>query len=238
MGVKFKRQKERVWLLTIIYRLNKLFSFISRKKRFKFYLDMEWIFDRLASEEAFEYYKTEDHPLRQFSLNFLFTQIDQSSVVCDLGCKYGDISYQIALKAKEVVGVDFDTVALEIAREKYQRENLEFVEEEAFAYVERVDKKFDALILSHIVEHLDHPVDFLKKAITYFDKIYIELPDFDKYYLNYYRLDLGNKLVYTDDDHINEFTREDLVEVLNKAGLKILDAEYRFGIQKIWCVKQ
>lgn len=238
MGVKFKRQKERVWLLTIIYRLNKLFSFISKKKRFKFYLDMEWIFDRLASEEAFEYYKTEQHPLRQFSLKFLFTQINKDTVVCDLGCKYGDISYQIALKAKEVVGVDFDTVALDIARNRYQKDNLEFIEEEAFAYVERVDKKFDALILSHIVEHLDHPVDFLKKAIQYFDKIYIELPDFDKHYLNYYRLDLGNKLVYTDDDHINEFTREDLKNVLNEAGLKILDAEYRFGIQKVWCVRQ
>lgn len=237
MGLNLQRKKKRVWLLTILYRLNGLLSFISVKRRLKIYLDLEWIFDRLASEEAFKYYKTTEHPLRKYSLKFLSRRINSNSVVCDLGCKYGDISFEIAQYAKEVVGVDFDTVALEVAKQKFQKDNLQFINEEAFSYIDRIDKKFDTLILSHIVEHLDNPLDLLVKAGNYFEQVYIELPDFDKNYLNHYRVNLNNELVYTDDDHINEFNREELEELINKAGLKIIEAEYRYGIQKVWCAK-
>ncbi len=69
----------------------------------------------------------------------------------------------------------------------------------------------------------------------HFQWIYIELPDFDKGYLNHFRVAVGSNLVYTDDDHVAEFDRDELRELLERCGISIVEAEYRFGIQRLWC---
>lgn len=50
-------------------------------------------------------------------------------------------------------------------------------------------------------------------------------------------LDLGSSLVYSDGDHVSEFDREELQEPVKRAGLDVVDAEYRFGLQRLWCRK-
>ena len=49
------------------------------------------------------------------------------------------------------------------------------------------------------------------------------------------RFDKNSKLIYTDNDHISEFDRAELRELVQKCGLTIQKEEYRFGVQKIWC---
>ena len=95
--------------------------------------------------------------------------------------------------------------------------------------------KFDILILSHILEHLDNPQIFINMFKDYFKFIYIEVPDFEKNYLNLYRKDLNLNLIYSDADHISEFDRDELKSLLNSSHLKILKEDYRFGVQKFWC---
>lgn len=235
MGLNLLREKKRIYLLSFFYRLNKLFFFFSAKKKLKFFLDLEWIFDRLAFEEAQKVYTALEQPSKIFSVNFIKKKVTGNTSVCDIGCEYGDLSYSIACIAKDVTSIDCDKNAIDIAKKIYNRSNLNFVWSDAFSYLNSMDKKFNVLILSHVLEHIEDPESFLNKAKNHFEFIYIEVPDFDKNYLNHYRLHMGNDLIYSDNDHVNEFDRMEIKSLLSKCSLRILDEEYRFGVQKIWC---
>ncbi len=234
MGVRIERKKPKQFLLSFVYRLHKLLPLGSRMK-LRLYLDLEWIFDRLAMEMSFKTYRMDDHPFRTTAREFLIDRLDGSSVVLDLGCNQGDMSVYLAERARKVIGVDHDGIAIENARRKYQRGNLEFHHLDALEYLEQSKEQFTVLVLSHILEHLDHPEAFLKSFKDHFRNFYIELPDFDKSYLNHYRDDLGSSLIYTDDDHVTEFDRYELKDLLDRCGIEIVEAEYRFGIQRLWC---
>lgn len=235
MGLKLNRKKKRHLLLSFIYRFDKIIL-LKNKFKLKLYLDLEWIFNRLSHEYSFKIYGSNDHPNRIFSGSFLIRTINSTDKVLDLGCKQGDISKIISSKAKSVVGIDFDQKEINTAKETYgETENLRFVCSEAYEYLEQTKEIFDVLILSHILEHIDNPKEFLKKFSSFFKKIYIEVPDFEASYLNHYRLNLDSQLIYTDADHLFEFDREELKELLSSCNLKIDIEEYRYGVQKIWC---
>lgn len=234
MGLRFERKKPRNLLLSLIYRTQKLLP-LSTEKKFRLFLDLEWIFDRLAHETSFKYFNTLNHPLRIQTRKFLLSRIQPDHIILDLGCHHGDISYYIAEKAGEVIGVDHNPDAIATANKKYQRKNLTFIQGDAFEYLSGNSKKFDVLILSHILEHLDEPEAFLKKFKVFFKNIFIEVPDFDRYYLNHYRKELGVKLSYSDDDHISEFDRDDLFSLLQNCGIEVIQSEFRHGVQRYWC---
>ena len=235
MGIQLKRKKKRHLLLSFIYRLDK-FIWIKDRSKLKFYLDLEWIFNRLSHEYSFRIYSYENHPNRVFSRDFMFANITSTDEVLDLGCKYGDLTKILSKKAKGVVGIDYDSKAIGLAQEKYKDiKNVKFICAEAYAYIEKREERFDVLILSHVLEHIDSPLDFLKKFSPHFKRIYIEVPDFEMSYLNHYRKKLNNKLVYTDNDHVYEFDRSEIRELLHASNLTIDMEEYRFGVQKIWC---
>ena len=234
MGVTLSRKKARHPILSIAYKLKKILPF-SNEKKLKLFLDLEWIFNRLAHEESFKIYPAAEHPARVHSKHFILSGISNDHYVLDLGCKHGEISNFIAEKAKEVIAIDHDYNAISKAKSTYKKKNLKFETGEAFDYLSNQNLKFDVLILSHILEHLDNPEDFLFKFKHFFQFIYIEVPDFQNSYLNEYRFDKNSKLIYTDNDHVSEFDRAELRELVQKCGLTIQKEEYRFGVQKIWC---
>lgn len=234
MSIEINRKKSKSFWLTFFYRLHKLLP-ISKKAKFRLFLQWEWIFDRLAHEASFQNYSEKDHPFRIYFYKFILNYLPKDSIILDLGCKQGDIAAGLAVSAKKVVGVDHDKVAIKEAHKKYQAANLEFIHEDAFNYLDQTNLKFDVLILSHLLEHLDDRKSFLEKLKKHFKYVYIEVPDFDKTYLNHYRKDIGEKLIYTDNDHVIEFGREDLHQLLMECKINIVASEYRFGIQRLWC---
>lgn len=234
MGVKLKREKSRNFWLSLLYRIHNILP-LSSKKKLSLYLDMEWIFDRLAHETSFRVFNEKEHPIRIHTINYLRTKISSEHKVLDLGCKYGEITYAISEMAKEVIGIDYSASSIKIAKEKHQNNNLTFIVADAIEYLNSTENKFDVLILSHILEHIDEPKKFLSDFTTFFNYVYIELPDFNKSYLNEYRRLTDQKLIYTDTDHVSEFDRYELNEIIEFAGLQIVEAEYAFGIQKVWC---
>ncbi len=234
MGLKFKRKKERHLLLSLIYRLNKMMPFPTKKK-FKLFLDLAWIFHRLAHEASFRYYKEESHPIRNKEQDFLLQEIKPTDRVLDLGCKHGYISSIIADKAKLVVGIDYDAVAIANAQNAHSKNNLKFIVGDANKHLEETNERYEVLILSHVIEHLDEPFKLLKQIAPLFERIYIEVPDYQASLLNEYRKDLNVKLQYLDADHIYEFDRSDLHQGLKNAGIDPIKSNYIYGVQKLWC---
>ena len=241
MGMQLPRRKNREWLVTLAYRLTRLGSFLPLKSRFGLYLDLEWIFNRLAHEASFRYYSVAEHPFRRQTLRFLARHLTPTMTLIDIGCSTGDLAAAVAEKTAKVVGIDHELPKIEIARQRHRHANLEFVHEDAFAYLERhsqVDPPqapFDVLTLTHVLEHLDQPEEFLRKFTGFFNSVFVEVPDFDSSYNNPYRKNLGRSLIYADSDHIWEFDRNELRDLLDRCGLRILDEEYRFGVMRYWC---
>lgn len=233
MGIKIARKKERTILLSALYRLLKLP--LSYSIKIKFFLNMEWIFNRLAHEMSFKIYSSENHPIRINAKNFLYKFLLKNHRVLDLGCSSGELSNIIAERVNKVVGIDHNEVSIKKAKETYTKENLTFICEDVKVFLKKSSEKFDILILSHILEHIDQPKEFLLNFKESFDYIYVEVPDFDKTPANHYRKDFNMKLIYTDDDHVSEFDRDELRELFEECGVQVIQSEYIFGVQRYWC---
>jgi SAM-dependent methyltransferase len=234
MGVKLDKNKRNPLWISILYRLKALLP-LSKKQKLKFFLNLEWLFDRFAQEASFEYYSLEKHPFRTNNQSFILNFIQPESTVLDVGCGLGFVSFYTAQKAKRVVGIDYNEADIAKAKSLFQRNNLEYRCENALTYLETQAETFDTLLLSHILEHIHEPQKFLKDFKDFFKYIFIELPDFDKTLNNHYRKDLEMPLIYSDADHVVEFDRAELKDLLGKCGLEILQVEYRFGLQRYWC---
>lgn len=237
MGIKITRKKKRVFLLSAIYGIQKLIP-LNKRGKLKLFLNLEWIFERLAHETSFRVYPNEIHPYRLSSKEFIIDEITEKDKVLDLGCGIGFLSSQIASKAQLVVGVDHNANSIKQAQKNHQAENLTFICDKNADFLDDTTEDFDILILSHILEHIENPEEFLNQTKKNFSKIYIEVPDFDKTYMNRVREDLKLRLKYSDDDHVFEFDREDLHQLLQKCKLSIDKEEYRFGVMKIWCTQK
>ena len=82
MGLRFKREKPRHLLLSILYRFSKL-PIIPKKIKLKLYLDLTWIYDRLSHSLAMEYYNSENNPARISTIKFLSKNLSKEQNVLD-----------------------------------------------------------------------------------------------------------------------------------------------------------
>ncbi|MEO2169982.1 MAG: methyltransferase domain-containing protein [bacterium] len=84
--------------------------------------------------------------------------------VLEAGCGEGYGASMMAEHAARVVGIDYNGVALGIAREKHSRPNVEFREVNLLELAETAPGTFDAVTNFQVLEHLDDPAPFLAAA--------------------------------------------------------------------------
>jgi SAM-dependent methyltransferase len=221
MGVRFDRAKPRHWGLSIAYKLNRM---LPRQRALDFFLDMEWIAWRLAYENAAWL------DLHRRPIDFMLDRIEPTHQVLDFGCGHGDNTAAIAPLAKRAVGVDINPANVAAARQAFP--GVEFVCADAFEYLD-AGHRFDVLILSHVLEHMDDPDALLADTAHRFDLIYVEVPDFDSSPLNPLRVKRG-RAAYTDADHVAEFDRRDMQTMFSRSGLEVIDHEFVHGWMRFW----
>lgn len=234
MGIKLNREKKRNWLVTIFYKLDQIFFFISPTAKLRIYLDLSFIFSRFAHEYV---YKT---GLQEKYLNaeddFLVKKIRRDARVIDLGCGSGYVAKKLLVKTNNILGVDFSRDAIERATRELGRSGAKFVCDDIFDHLTaHPDESYDVVILSHVIEHIDDAEKFLKKISDKAEYFYIEVPDFEANHFNIYRGLLKTDLVYTDGDHVYEYDRGDMLSLIRSAGLKVIDTEFIHGFMKFWC---
>jgi SAM-dependent methyltransferase len=233
VGAKFTRKKPKHVLNSIIYKLGKL-KFAPDLVKFRLFADLEWIFAKLAHEYSVHLIDWVEHPMKMGLYNFLENKISDQHNLLDFGCATGIITHQLGKMCKSIEGVDYMPDRIEEARNDFSDDTIEYFCGDAIDYIKSSKKKFDVLICVNTLEHLDHPRQVLQEVKDYFSFICIEVPDFESSYLNASKKILGKGLNYTDEDHINEWDRDQLQELFANQGLKILDSEFRFGSQKYW----
>ncbi len=190
--------------------------------------DLEWVFSRMALELSFAIYDHNSHPLR--ANKFFLSKLDQIESILDVGCGNGELAAQMYKKCSNITGFDVSEHAISSARARFPW--ITFIQGRA---EDLPLQKHDLVVLSHILEHLDDPINLLKRVKNIANYLYVEVPDFDSGLLNRLRLDLGSDLLYSDNDHVSEFTREEISNILEECEIKVIDFESRHGFLKFWC---
>ena len=160
---------------------------------------------------------------------FFVDNVDKDDVVLDVGCGNGALSYDVAKKAKKVVGVDFNKKNVSFAKERYSEENIEYICGDALK--DLTDEKFDVIIMSNVLEHIENRVEFLGKLREKAAKFLIRVPMINRDWITLYKKEMG--LDYRlDKGHFVEYTLEYFVKELEEAGLSIKEYSIQFG--EIW----
>lgn len=162
---------------------------------------------------------------------FFVDNVGEKNTVLDIGCGNGALTYDVARKAKKVVGIDLKEQNISIAKKKFSRENIEYVYGDALT--DLPNKQFDVIILSNVLEHIDKRTRFLTSLKKLAHKFLIRVPMLNRSWIDIYKKELG--LEYRlDNTHFIEYTFESFKEELDKVRLRILDYSIQFG--EIWAV--
>ncbi len=93
-----------------------------------------------------------------------FTIKNKNTIVLDLGCGVGTIDFYLAKMGYKVIGIDVSSRAIKLAnnsKKELKLDNINFVCSKLEHINENV--KYDYIILSEVIEHVDNPSDVLRK---------------------------------------------------------------------------
>ncbi len=116
---------------------------------------------------------------------FFVDNINSNDIVLDIGCGNGALTYDVAKKAKKIIGIDLNKNNIAIAEEKYSAPNINYIVGDVTK--DLPNKKFDVIILSNVLEHIENRVEFLKKIKDMTPKILIRVPMFNRDWTTLYK---------------------------------------------------
>ena len=188
----------------------------------------------LINERALRYGEGEHpkHKLMKYH-DYFINNIPNDSSVLDIGCGYGIVARSIAEKVKGVVvtGIDNDRDRLNQAKSNNHFKNLSFIFENNLKT--KNNKKYDVLVMSNILEHVEKRVDFIKKIVQSVSAeiILIRVPLFERHWELPMRKELGVNY-FSDSTHFIEHTKEEFKKEISDAGLRIDNMQILWG--EIW----
>lgn len=162
---------------------------------------------------------------------FFTDNIGSEDKVLDIGCGNGSLAKDIAKVAKSVLGVDIDDKLIEKAKKKNGAPNLEYKALDATKDLS--DQKFDVIVMSNVLEHIEYRVDFLKKIKPLANKFLFRVPMIDREWVTLYKKEFGMDY-RLDTTHFTEFTFAQFKDEFEKAGYRIENHTVQFG--EIWAV--
>jgi SAM-dependent methyltransferase len=162
---------------------------------------------------------------------FFLDNISSSDTILDIGCGNGALAYDLAGKAKFVTGIDIVERNIIKAREKYNQVNIKYLVGDATKGLK--GQKFDVIILSNVLEHIEARIAFLGQIKGLAGKYLIRVPMFDRDWLTLYKKELGIEW-RLDKTHFTEYTELSFREEMKRAGYSVESLSVRFG--EIWAV--
>ena len=164
--------------------------------------------------------------------DFFVSRIRPDERVLDVGCGYGAVANSIADRARaQVVGIDLNPSNIDHARKRFTNPGLRFAVGEAPR--DLPNEPFDVIVLSNVLEHVEHRVAFLA-ALTERarpQRILIRVPMADRHWHVPLRRELG-LFHFSDPTHFTEYTRQSFEDEMRDAHLAITHCQVNWG--EIW----
>lgn len=180
-------------------------------------LELESSIDRAVNQIANHYYEGK-HPKHYLWLShndFIVDNIKPSERVIDIGCGASQYTLRLAEKGAVVLGIDKNTELINRILANNVHPNLKYMVMDLSK--ELPQEKFDVAVCSHVLEHLEDPVAFLKRLSCITSRVIIKVPRVDSGWKKLMKKDLG--IFWLDDaDHRKEYTFDILLDELDKSG--------------------
>jgi SAM-dependent methyltransferase len=162
--------------------------------------------------------------------DFFINHISHDDVILDVGCGYGALSYNMAKKARRVVGIDINSEHINRAKTLMKpKENLSFLVWDATKG--KIEIKPDVIVLSNVLEHINNRKEFLSVLITLCNRFLIRVPMFNRDWITLYKRERGLEW-RLDSTHFTEYTLESFKDELSEVGLQVGNYSIQFG--EIW----
>lgn len=162
---------------------------------------------------------------------FFIDNIEPSDTVLDIGCGNGALTADIASKARFVTGIDINPVRIRYAKEHNLRENIRYFDMsfgQATLFTLTAPKKYDVIVLSNVLEHIETRIEFLTSWCRKGKKLLIRVPMLDRGWLPVYMKELGMDY-RLDKEHKIEYTVESFMEEIKEAGLHLDSYTIKYG---------
>jgi ubiquinone/menaquinone biosynthesis C-methylase UbiE len=164
--------------------------------------------------------------------DFFVERIQARDRVLDIGCGYGAVAHSIASRSgAEVVGLDLEPSNIAKARQLFRHDRLSFAEGQAPR--ELPPGRFDVVVMSNVLEHIEHRVEFLgevqRRALP--ARWLIRVPMFNRDWRPPLRRELG-LYAYGDPTHYTEYTRESFEAEMAEAAFVVNHIQVNWG--EIW----
>jgi ubiquinone/menaquinone biosynthesis C-methylase UbiE len=216
--LSFDRRKKRSIPTAIAFRSRPvLIRLLGYRRVLSFLLEGSRVIWRLAFETACEYFG-EQYFTAVYALSPTVLQnwIPSGAKVLDVGCGNGRVTRLVADRASSVLGVDYDAGRITSAEQAQNPVNVSFQTGDA----RQLSGRFDVVIVSHLLEHLDDPDAFLAAAHEIAPMLVVEVPDIGGDALNIARMTLGLDFS-SDADHVREYSKSLLAAELERNAWQI-----------------
>jgi len=100
------------------------------------------------------------HDIARHTAQVVSKVLPEGASVIDIGCGSGLLVDRLARMGYQATGLDWSEAAVEFARKHYQGEYILVNVEQGLD----VGRKFDCVVASHILEHLENPHEFLQSV--------------------------------------------------------------------------
>jgi SAM-dependent methyltransferase len=164
--------------------------------------------------------------------DFFVERIGPTDRVLDIGCGYGAVAHSIASRTgATVVGLDMDPSNVTKARRLFQHPTLTFEVGEAPSTLPA--GRFDVVVMSNVLEHIEHRVAFLRdvQARAVPARWLIRVPMFNRDWRPPLRRELG-LYAYGDPTHYTEYTIETFGAEMRDAAFRVNHIQVNWG--EIW----
>lgn len=159
----------------------------------------------------------EEREINPALIDLYFDRLDDPTKVLDIGCGRGSFGTVRSERDVEVVGVDIDSGALQVASEK-EEAILCDLESGALPFKENT---FDGIIAKDILEHLSDPTEILtemRRVLEQGGRAVISVPM------------AKPKVVWGDYTHVRGFTEDALRTMVRDFGFEVISISPMGGI--------
>lgn len=157
----------------------------------------------------YQYKNTKDVPKHKnidFALYFEEFLEKANYKMLEIGCTTGNF---LANDPENIIGIDINKKSLKIAKDR----DFNVVYSDVENSLCFKDNSFDAVYASHVIEHLNNPILFLKECNRILKKdglLVVITPNFS----------IAYKVFYDDPTHVFQFTKNSLKRCVIEAGFK------------------
>jgi 2-polyprenyl-3-methyl-5-hydroxy-6-metoxy-1,4-benzoquinol methylase len=156
--------------------------------------------------------------------------------VLDVGCSSGYLARPLVERGCTVVGIERDPDAAQAARDVCEEVLVGDVEVMAVPFQ---SNSFDVILCGDLIEHLREPEQFLVRVRPFLrrgGRLVLSTPNVANWTM---RLSLlGGRWRYTergilDRTHLHLFTRKSLVEMLDRAGFRVVELDFTVPVPRV-----